>query len=141
MRAPLIFLLMVGLMTGLPSHALAQERDPASRQSLVDLAYVLGEAHGLRQVCEGPNDQFWRTRMVDLVETEQPDAALAQRLKDAFNTGFVARQGAFPACTPLARAAMARVMNHGKVLATRLARPTSSGSGSTQTGDTASRPR
>ena len=141
MRPPLISLLMVGLMLGAPCQALAQERDPASRQTLVDLAYVLGEAHGLRQVCEGPDDQFWRTRMVDLVETEQPDAALARRLKEAFNTGFVARQGAFPAFTPLARAAMARVMNHGRVLATRLAHPTSLRSGSTQTGDTASRPR
>lgn len=122
MRMPVPFLVLIALLLGAPASALGQTRDPAGRQTLVDMAYVLGEAHALRQVCEGASDQYWRTRMMRLVDTEQPDEALAQRLKDAFNTGFVARQGAHPACNPPARAAMTRVLARGKVLAARLAR-------------------
>ena len=118
---PVLSLVLIATVLAAPVCALAQERDPAGRQTLVDMAYVLGEAHALRQVCAGASDQYWRTRMVRLVETEQPDEALAERLKDAFNTGFVARQGAFPACNSAARAAMTKVMARGKVLAARLA--------------------
>lgn len=142
MRTPILALTFCALTLGAPVAARAQERDPAGRQTLVDMAYVLGEAHALRQACQGANDQYWRTRMVQLVETEQADAALTQRLKDAFNTGFVARQGAFSSCTPAARSTMTKVLARGRVLAARLARtapPTSVES--TQTGDTSSRPR
>lgn len=118
---PVLFLALIATVVVAPVCALGQERDPASRQALVDMAYVLGEAHALRQVCEGASDQYWRTRMVRLVDTEQPDEALAQRLKDAFNTGFVARQGAFPVCNPAARAAMTKVLARGRNLAGRLA--------------------
>ena len=119
---PALLPLVIAFSLGAPVCALGQTRDPASRQTLVDMAYVLGEAHALRQVCEGANDQYWRTRMVRLVDNEQPEEALAQRLKDAFNTGFVARQGAYPDCTPAARAATTRVLARGKVLAAKLAR-------------------
>ncbi len=122
MRMPCLSILLITVGLGVPLSALGQARDPASRQTLVDMAYVLGEAHALRQVCEGGSDQYWRTRMVRLVDTEQPDEALTQRLKDAFNTGFVARQAGFPTCSPAARTAMTKVMARGKVLARRLAR-------------------
>lgn len=145
MRTPILALTFCALTLGWPLAAQAQERDPAGRQTLVDMAYVLGEAHALRQACQGANDQYWRTRMMQLVETEQADAALTQRLKDAFNTGYVARQGAFPRCTPGARTTMTKVLARGKVLAARLARtappPAPPEAESTQTGDTGSRPR
>ena len=142
MRNPILALTICALTLSAPLAALAQERDPAGRQTLVDMAYVLGEAHALRQACQGATDQYWRTRMMQLVDTEQADAALTQRLKDAFNTGFVARQGAYPTCTPGARTAMTKVLARGKVLAGRLARTAPpSGAESTQTGDTGSRPR
>jgi uncharacterized protein (TIGR02301 family) len=145
MRNPILALTVSALILGAPLAALAQERDPAGRQTLVDMAYVLGEAHALRQACQGANDQYWRTRMMQLVETEQADAGLTQRLKEAFNTGFVAREGAYPACAAGARKAMTKVLARGKVLAARLARtaPPAAppGAESTQTGDMGSRPR
>ncbi|OXE36709.1 MAG: TIGR02301 family protein [Phenylobacterium zucineum] len=116
---------MLSVMLGMSNGALAQGRDPAARQTLVNLAYVLGEAHALRQVCEGARDQVWRTRMMRLLATEQPDETLSRRLQDAFNTGFAARQGAYLTCNPAARVATARVMARGRRLAIRLARPTS----------------
>ena len=102
--------------------AVAQERSPALRQSLVDMAYVLGEAHALRQACNGPRDQYWRSRMQRMVETEQPDLAFDRRLRESFNTGFVTRQGGFPDCTPATARALSGVLAKGQVLAARLAR-------------------
>ena len=72
----------------------AQERSPAERQTLVALAYVMGESHALRQVCKGAGDQYWRGRMRDLVAAEQPDEPFSRRLTDSFNDGFVAGQPA-----------------------------------------------
>ena len=102
--------------------AAAQERTPAERQTLIDLSYILGESHALRQACAGAEDQFWRGRMQRLVQAEQPDAALDRRLKEAFNTGFVAGQTAFSSCTPQSRQAEAKAAARGRVLASGLAR-------------------
>ena len=101
----------------------AQDRAPSQRQSLIDLAYVLGESHALRQVCAGPDDQYWRDRMQDLVRAETPDADLDRRLKSAFNTGFVAGQSAFPICGRASRREEARQAAKGKALASSLTRP------------------
>lgn len=101
---------------------LAQDRSPALRQSLVDLAYVLGESHALRQACAGAEDQYWRTRMMNLVSNEKPDAALDGRLKESFNTGFASRQTEFHACTPASRRAELAAANHGLDISKRLAK-------------------
>jgi len=120
MRLPLIALVLAA--TALAPQALAQSQDrtPAVRQSLVDLAYVLGEAHALRQACQGADDQYWRTRMIRMVDTEQPDAALDRRLKESFNTGFASRQGEFPTCTGATRRAEIATTARGQVLAAQL---------------------
>jgi uncharacterized protein (TIGR02301 family) len=102
----------------------AQDRTPALRQTLVDLAYVLGESHALRQACEGAGDQFWRTRMIRMTDVEAPDETLDARLKESFNTGYASRQGEFPSCTPASRQAEASAAIHGRDLAAKLARAT-----------------
>jgi uncharacterized protein (TIGR02301 family) len=121
MRSALLSTVLFALALSSGS-ALAQDRSPALRQNLVDLAYVLGEAHALRQACQGADDQFWRLRMIRLVDTEQPDAALDRRLKESFNAGFASRQSEFPACTPASRRAAAQVAVHGQQLAAGLAK-------------------
>jgi uncharacterized protein (TIGR02301 family) len=103
---------------------LAQDRSPALRQNLVDLAYVLGESHALRQACSGLDDQYWRTRMMRLVSAEKPDTALDARLKESFNTGFASRQTEFQACSPASRRAELAAANHGLDISKRLARVT-----------------
>jgi uncharacterized protein (TIGR02301 family) len=101
--------------------ATAQDRSPAERQTLTDLAYVLGESHALRQVCAGADDQYWRTRMTELVRMEQPDADFDRQLKESFNTGFTARRGGFPSCTAKARRQAAADAAHGRELSATLA--------------------
>ena len=115
-------LLLAFILAAGPMGAFAQDRPPVVRQNLVDLAYVLGEAHALRQICQGVQDQYWRQRMMKLMETEQPDISMERRLRENFNTGFATRQGEFPTCTPAAEAAEAAAMRRGRGLAERLAR-------------------
>ncbi len=117
-----IAIISLTALTLLASVAAAQERTPAERQTLIDLSYVLGESHALRQACAGPEDQFWRTRMQRLVQAEQPDATLDRRLKESFNTGFVTGQTAFSSCSPLSRQAEAKAAARGKALAATLTR-------------------
>ena len=107
----------------LAASAHAQERGPAERQSLTELAYTLGEAHALRRVCAGPRDGAWYGRMQALIGVERPDAGLNRRLVEAFNAGFVSREAEFRACVPAARAAERAAAAHGRVLAKSLARP------------------
>jgi uncharacterized protein (TIGR02301 family) len=113
-------LICVTALTLSASAASAQERSPAQRQTLIDLSYILGESHALRQACAGAVDQFWRLRMQRLVQAEQPDAALDKRLKEAFNTGFVAGQTGFPSCSPQSRQEEARAAARGRALAATL---------------------
>jgi uncharacterized protein (TIGR02301 family) len=95
----------------------AQERSPAQRQALADLAYVLGESHALRQVCAGPGDQFWRGRMQRMIAAEAPDPLFDARLKQAFNTGYAAAQATYPSCDETSRREAERVAQRGRVLA------------------------
>ena len=98
------------------SQAPTLTRAPAARSGLTDLAYVLGEAHGLAQVCDGQN-QVWRSRMLRLIEVETPDEAFRIQLFDRFNTGFSAAQARHPRCGEGARAEAGRVAARGRDLA------------------------
>jgi len=118
---PLLTALMI---SALAAPALAQDRTPAVRQTLLDLAYVIGEAHALRQACSGPNDQYWRTRMIRMVDEEQAEAGFDRRLREAFNTGFASRQGENPGCSSATRRAEVQVLGRGRDLAGRLAQVT-----------------
>jgi len=96
-------------------------RSPDQRQAMVDLAYVLGEAHALRQACHGPKDQTWRSRMSRMVEIEAPDPELKRRLVDNFNAGFMSLQAEHSGCNPQAAEAESETAARGRLLAQRLA--------------------
>ncbi len=120
-RLPLNALLAVAVVAWSGS-ALAQDRGPVERQTLLDLAFTLGESHALRQVCEGGGDQYWRSRMVRLTEVEKADQAFDAQLREKFNIGFAARQGEFPECGDPSRAAEQAVARKGQALAAKLSR-------------------
>jgi uncharacterized protein (TIGR02301 family) len=103
------------------SGAWAQDRGPAERLKLLDLAFTLGESHALRQLCEGPGDQYWRSRMVRLTEIEKADQAFDAQLRDKFNTGFAAGQGQFPQCDETSRKAQQQSASKGQALSNQLA--------------------
>lgn len=118
-RLPLNALLALTVLSG-AGPVLAQDRAPAERQSLLDLAFTLGESHALRQVCEGAGDQYWRSRMVRLTEVEKADQAFDAQLRERFNTGYAARQGQFTACDEASRQAEQQTARKGQALAAKL---------------------
>jgi len=120
MRPLIPVLLPILLVVALAAGPAAAQGRGDHRQTLADLAMVLGESHALRQACAGPQDQFWRGRMLRLLEVEAPGPDLERELKDAFNAGYAERQAAFAACTPRARQAEAAAAARGRVLAGRL---------------------
>jgi uncharacterized protein (TIGR02301 family) len=109
---------LAALATALTAHA--QDRSPAERQTLVSLAYVLGESQALRQGCNGVSDVYWRSRMRELIEAEQPEAPFQRRLVDSFNQGFTEGQQRFPRCDAASRAEAARAAAKGRELAVTL---------------------
>lgn len=113
-------LLTLALIAAFAAPALAQEREPAERQTLIDLAYALGESHALRQACAGEGDQYWRDRMMQVTETEASDAAFNGRLTQAFNSGFATRQTEFPSCSPASKRAELMVARKGQSLSAQL---------------------
>ena len=121
MKTRLISLMFV--VAAFASPAVAQDRTPTQRQTLTDLAYVLGESHALRQACLGPLDQFWRGRMLRMVDAEAPDPAFNTRLHNAFNAGFSSAQAQYPTCGADSRKAEAAAAARGQALAASLAKP------------------
>lgn len=115
-----LFLAGLVLCALVASPVLAQERDAAERQRLLDLAYTLGESHALRQACEGDGDQYWRSRMVRLTEVEQADQAFDIQLRERFNTGFAARRSEYPICDEASRKAELQVARKGQALSQKL---------------------
>jgi len=101
--------------------AAAQERSPAERQELVDLARVLGESHALSQVCSAPDDQLWRTRMQAVLDQEAAEQGLKTRLSIAFNDGYHSGRALYPRCTDAARAEARKIAANGELLSEKLA--------------------
>lgn len=118
MRRDLAASLMSALVLAGAAHA--QESNPARRQTLTSLAYALGESHALRQLCEGANDQHWRSWMWRLLETEAPDDGLERRMRDSFNTGYHAALTGFPECDAAAQAAGRSAAARGRALSRQL---------------------
>jgi uncharacterized protein (TIGR02301 family) len=96
--------------------------DPQARQALDDLAYVLGQSHALRQTCRGTHDQYWRAKMLSLMQLEAAsDPRMAARLSRAFNAGFDTERASHPVCAAAALQEAARQAERGRVLAITLA--------------------
>jgi uncharacterized protein (TIGR02301 family) len=106
-----------------PALADPPPRPPEQRQTVIDLAYVLGESHALHRACAGDDDNRWRGRMSRLIQVEAPDAAYKRSLTQSFNAGFVAAHAEFPACTDKSQAAERAAAERGRALSRQLAAP------------------
>jgi uncharacterized protein (TIGR02301 family) len=115
--------ILAGVLALAPATWAAPSRSPEERQSLLDLAFVLGRSHALRQACAGPSDQYWRSRMTSLLAAEAPEPVFGERLKQAFNTGFASTEAAFPRCTGHVRGEEAAAAARGRALAASLTGP------------------
>lgn len=70
-------------------HAQSSVRSQDYFRDVTALAEVLGKAHAIRVVCNGRNDQYWRSYMLRLLELEAPyQGGLRRSLVNGFNAGF-----------------------------------------------------
>ena len=90
-------------------------------QQVADMAFALGQSHALRQVCQGPTDQYWRNRMERMIELETTAPAERAPLAERFNAGFSDARQRYPRCTSQSRVAERSAAGHGRTLADRLA--------------------
>ncbi|MEM9054119.1 MAG: TIGR02301 family protein [Pseudomonadota bacterium] len=83
---------LLGLATLLPvlqAEGQSTVRSQDYFRDVTTLAEVLGKAHAVRVVCNGRNDQYWRSYMLRLLELEAPyQGGLRRSLVNGFNAGF-----------------------------------------------------
>lgn len=119
--APVMLAAVAGAASALaqPAAETDLERDPDRqyRAAVIALGQVLGEAHYLRTLCGGADDQRWRDSMVGLISREPRQR---QALQDAFNTGYRTQASRHPTCTRAAIAAEQTVRQEGSRLADEL---------------------
>jgi len=80
------------------------------RGQLVELSEVLGGAHYLRIICDGRDDQRWRTYMRGVIEREPQYNAL---LVEGFNRGYRQEEARFPTCDATTRQMEAELRARG----------------------------
>src|SRR3954469_17388934 len=102
--------------------AVTADAQPTRAEIGLDLAYATGQIHALRQLCQGPEDQYWRTRMERIIDLEAKDQAARRPLAERFNEGFRAARKQYPRCTDASRSAERAVAANGRALANLLAR-------------------
>lgn len=91
-------------------------------RDVIALSETLGKAHALRVICNGRNDQYWRSYMQRLLDLEAPyGGGLRTSMANGFNAGFSTVEADYPACTDTAVSAEKRFAREGKTLADRLA--------------------
>ena len=111
--------------------ALAATPAPAQRidyvqraQDLESLSRVFGELHHIRRLCEPRREaEVWRNRMRKLVELEQPQPALRDRMVAAFNAGFRDVEARFEFCDEDARDYAAASAAQADAIVMRLTQP------------------
>ncbi len=124
LQTPLRALILAAAVL-VPAATSAQpaRRPGDERQTVVRLAYVLGQAHALRRLCAGPGDSTWYGHMQHLLAEEASDDVSRRQLVESFNAGYANAQSEFTACNPRSQAAEHAVAEQGRGLAQRLAGP------------------
>lgn len=105
----------------------AQDGQPFVRnqdyfRDVIGLSEVLGKAHAVRVMCNGRNDQYWRSYMMRLLDLEAAyGGGLRTSMANAFNAGYSTTEAAFPGCTQAAVDAEKGYAAEGQAFANNLA--------------------
>jgi len=111
----------VVLLAASAEPARAQEPEGPGIASLADLAATLGEAHAIRSLCNGDNDQTWRNYMQNLMDLEAPSGARRSSLTSAFNRGYRTQSSRHKSCTPDLPSVEAQIAARGRAIAETIA--------------------
>jgi len=98
-----------------------QSAAPPYEKDLLRLSEVLGAVHYLRGLCGHEEGQYWRERMQDLIDAEDPVPVRRARLANRFNRGFETFERTYRACTPPAKLSLDRYMEEGRALSRTIA--------------------
>jgi uncharacterized protein (TIGR02301 family) len=105
-----------------PAAAQAPPIREAPIETLVDLAETLGEAHAIRSLCNGDQDQTWRNYMFSMLNMEGPTGSPRRSaMTSAFNRGFRTQSSRNRSCTPDMPGLEAQIAARGRVLAESVA--------------------
>jgi uncharacterized protein (TIGR02301 family) len=89
---------------------------------LIDLSETLGEAHAIRSLCNGDQDQTWRDYMFRMLNMEGPTGSPRRSaMTSAFNRGFRTQSSRNRSCTPELAGLEAQIAARGRVLAESVA--------------------
>lgn len=98
-----------GAASGAPPSADAPPA-PYEAQAL-RLSEIIGALAYLRDLCAAGDGDDWRNKMTALLNAEAPTGARHDKYVAAFNRGFRGYELTYRACTPNARAAIARYLD------------------------------
>lgn len=115
---------MAGMLAAFSGRAHAQSmiRDQDYMRDVIALADTLGRAHGIRVLCNGNADQYWRRHMVRLLDMEAPGpGGLRQSMIDGFNSGFAYAGRLHRQCNSAATRAEQDYAATGQAITNRLA--------------------
>ena len=112
-----------------PSHAQSNgssqalpTRNQAYLRDVVSLSETIGSAHAVRVRCNGVDDQYWRTYMVQILGLEAPlQGTLRRQMVAGFNRGFERENAVQIGCDATANEREARYAVTGQRLAEGLA--------------------
>jgi len=93
------------------------EAAPPYEPQLLRLAELTGALAYLRDLCGDDDGAAFRAKFADLVDTEGTTEARKESLAGAFNRGFRDYELTYRACTPTARAIVARFLDEASRIA------------------------
>jgi uncharacterized protein (TIGR02301 family) len=106
----------------LPAAAQEPPIREAPIEMLVDLSETLGEAHAIRSLCNGDQDQTWRDYMFRMLNMEgQTGSPRRSAMTSAFNRGFRTQSSRHRSCTPDMPGLEAQIAARGRALAESVA--------------------
>lgn len=109
-------LIALGLACGATA---AQTSKPPYDDRLARLSEIVGSVHYLRTLCS-ENDEGWREKMQDLIDTEADSAQRRARLIAAFNRGYRSFASVYRNCTEQAIEAEQLYRKQGLELASEI---------------------
>ena len=109
------------VLPALPAQSQSRVQTQDYFRDVIALAEVLGKAHAIRVVCNGRNDQYWRSYMLRLLELEAPyQGGMRRSLVNGFNAGFSWGSDLHPVCDGNAVNAEKAFATEGRDLSARL---------------------
>jgi uncharacterized protein (TIGR02301 family) len=127
--ASIAVMALLAVLPALPANGQSVVRSQDYYRDVITLSETLGKAHAVRVVCNGRNDQYWRSYMQRLLELEAPyQGGLRRSMVNGFNAGFSTGKSLHQVCDSNTVAAEKTYATTGRDLAASMVRANIPGS-------------